>query len=154
MHFTFHLESCGSNHCGGTFVCARCKRECGFCVGAADDYFDYCDDCATVLAVDIGLLEVHCVNCRKPAQGNYSIHRDGFGDGPELPLCDACGCTELPTCNQIWCRIDARGITRLKTERPDRRSRAGEIEPPQCKEPLRRYDPDDESMFEVDTTKE
>jgi len=43
-----------------------------------------------------------CAHCWKPAEGNYSIHRDGFGEGPEVPLCDACGGEETPTCEDIW----------------------------------------------------
>lgn len=43
-----------------------------------------------------------CVYCGQPAQGNYSIHRDGFGTGPEVPLCDECGGEEYPTCGEIW----------------------------------------------------
>lgn len=43
-----------------------------------------------------------CVWCGEEAQGNYSIHRDGFDEGPELPLCDKCGGEEFPTCEQIW----------------------------------------------------
>lgn len=31
--------------CGGTYVCNRCERVCGFCFGAADDTPGICDDC-------------------------------------------------------------------------------------------------------------
>lgn len=34
-----------------------------------------------------------------------SIHRDGFGVGPEVPLCWGCGGYETPTCDEIWDRI-------------------------------------------------
>lgn len=51
------------------------------------------------------LLAGRCVYCGSAAQGNYSIHRDGFGVGPEVPLCDDCGGYEYPTCAQIWARI-------------------------------------------------
>lgn len=47
----------------------------------------------------------NCAYCGKPAEGNYSIHRDGFGVGPEVDLCDACGSTAEPTCQDIWMRI-------------------------------------------------
>ncbi len=30
---------------GLTFVCASCGRNCGPCMGAADDHPDLCDDC-------------------------------------------------------------------------------------------------------------
>lgn len=46
-----------------------------------------------------------CAYCSKPAAGNYSIHRDGFGEGPEVPLCDTCGGKPEPTCEEIWARI-------------------------------------------------
>lgn len=32
-----------------------------------------------------------CAACGKAAEGNYSVHRDGFCSGPEVPLCDDCG---------------------------------------------------------------
>lgn len=46
-----------------------------------------------------------CAYCGAPAQGNYSIHRDGFGVGPEVPLCDCCGSSDEPTCSDIWDKI-------------------------------------------------
>ncbi len=51
------------------------------------------------------LLSGRCAYCGNPAQGNHAIHRDGFGEGPEVPLCDACGAYPEPTCEQIWARI-------------------------------------------------
>lgn len=51
------------------------------------------------------LLHGRCVYCGTPAQGNHTIHRDGMGEGPEVPLCDACGGHERPTCEEIWARI-------------------------------------------------
>lgn len=50
-----------------------------------------------------------CCYCDGPAEGHYSIHRDGFGIGPEVPLCDACGSTPEPTCEEIWDRIGEEG---------------------------------------------
>ena len=46
-----------------------------------------------------------CAFCGKLAEGNYSIHRDGFDVGPEVALCDACGGLEVPTTGDIWARI-------------------------------------------------
>lgn len=46
-----------------------------------------------------------CAYCGGPAEGNYSIHRDGFCIGPEVPLCDRCGSRQYPTCGEIWNRI-------------------------------------------------
>ena len=46
-----------------------------------------------------------CAFCGGPSDGNYSIHRDGFGDGPEVDLCDTCGGDEKPSCCEIWDRI-------------------------------------------------
>lgn len=38
----------------------------------------------------------------------FTIHRDGFGEGPEVPLCRKCGEKETPTCEEIWARIAER----------------------------------------------
>lgn len=46
-----------------------------------------------------------CSFCGETAEGNYSIHRDGFGIGPEVPLCDEHGGHRTPTCAEIWDRI-------------------------------------------------
>ena len=46
-----------------------------------------------------------CAYCGKPAEGNYLTHRDGFGIGPEVALCDACGENGEPTLHQIWAKI-------------------------------------------------
>ena len=46
-----------------------------------------------------------CVFCGESAQGNYTIHRDGMGVGPEVNLCDSCGEDEFPSCEQIWEKI-------------------------------------------------
>ena len=45
---------------------------------------------------------IPCAMCLEPWQGNYTIHRDGMGVGPELPLCDGCGSERGPTCEEIW----------------------------------------------------
>ena len=49
-----------------------------------------------------------CSYCGGPAEGNHSIHRDGFGVGPEVDLCDMCGGSETPTCEEIWWRISGK----------------------------------------------
>jgi hypothetical protein len=46
-----------------------------------------------------------CAYCGGPAEGNYTIHRDGFGRGPEVDLCDKHGCDLHPTTVEIWDRI-------------------------------------------------
>lgn len=46
-----------------------------------------------------------CAFCGGPAEGNYSINRDGFGAGPEVELCDEHGGHETPTCEEIWDHI-------------------------------------------------
>jgi hypothetical protein len=46
-----------------------------------------------------------CVYCGKDAEGNYSIHRDGFGVGPDVPLCDACAEDDDIECPDIWHKI-------------------------------------------------
>lgn len=54
-----------------------------------------------------------CAFCTKPAEGNYSVHRDAFGVGPEVDLCDACGGSEEPTLEEIWSHISrTRGVKR------------------------------------------
>lgn len=51
-----------------------------------------------------------CAYCGRPAEGNYSIHRDGFCEGPEVPLCDAHGSEPTPTEQEIWQRIARRPV--------------------------------------------
>lgn len=57
------------------------------------------------LAVERRMKGETCSYCMQPAEGNYSIHRDGFGEGPEVPLCDACGEGAWPTEEEIWSTI-------------------------------------------------
>lgn len=59
--------------------------------------------------VQNAMLE-RCAFCEQPAQGNYSIHRDGFGEGPEVPLCNACGGKPEPDEPTIWAKIGQSGI--------------------------------------------
>ena len=35
--------------CGGTYVCPRCEREFGWCIGACDDTPALCDECANIV---------------------------------------------------------------------------------------------------------
>lgn len=51
-----------------------------------------------------------CAYCEVPIIGApaYTIHRDGMGIGPELPLCRACGSEPEPTCEQVWARLRER----------------------------------------------
>lgn len=51
---------------------------------------------------------LECAFCGKPHQGNYALDRDGFCEGPQVPLCDDCGAHETPTMHQIWARISTR----------------------------------------------
>jgi len=48
-----------------------------------------------------------CVYCDGPAEGKYSIHRDGFCEGPQVPLCNFCGGDPSPRESEIWDRIQA-----------------------------------------------
>lgn len=61
-----------------------------------------------------------CVACGTPCVGAFSIHRDGFGVGPEVPLCRGCGAHELPTCETLWKWIAERlvGTTTTFAEAP------------------------------------
>lgn len=49
-----------------------------------------------------------CAARGEPAQGHFSIHRDGFGDGPEVGLCDACGAGPEPDLAELWRMIKSR----------------------------------------------
>ena len=51
----------------------------------------------------------NCAYCSVPIIGKeeYSIHRDGFGIGPEVPLCLGCAGPEL-SCEVIWDKISLR----------------------------------------------
>lgn len=50
---------------------------------------------------------MNCAYCNKKATGEYSVHRDGFCEGPEVELCNACGSSTLPTLHDIWNKIRA-----------------------------------------------
>lgn len=56
-----------------------------------------------------------CAACGEPTTGEYSIHRDGYGLGPEVELCDACGAHDGPTCEELF-RMIARRLTAVKGE--------------------------------------
>lgn len=64
---------------------------------------DLCNDCI------YAETSSECACCGRDARGSgCAIHRDGFCEGPEVPLCEDCGGHELPTCEEIWSRIAAR----------------------------------------------
>ena len=90
MIHAIHSNSCRAS-CGGVYVCDLCARPCGHCYGAHDQYADLCDFCAT-----------HCAACGRAAEGEYSLHRDGFSEGPQVPLCNFCGGEEEPTLGLLW----------------------------------------------------
>jgi len=48
------------------------------------------------------LADERCAYCGKPTEGQYAIHRDGLGKGPEVPLCNDCGSGDYPTLDEIW----------------------------------------------------
>ena len=74
-----------------------------------------------------------CANCGKdPTEGNYSIHRDGFGIGPEVPLCDGCGSGELPTCREIWDNIAESGRYKDEVDDEDKVSMGCLVREPPC----------------------
>lgn len=45
--------------------------------------------------------KTECAACDNEAGTTYGIHRDGFGEGPEVMLCDDCGSGFLPTCEKF-----------------------------------------------------
>lgn len=51
------------------------------------------------------MSEQICAYCGKPAEGKYSVHRDSFRRGPEVPLCNACGGMSGPSLDDIWEKI-------------------------------------------------
>lgn len=46
-----------------------------------------------------------CSYCGALSEGQYSVHRDGFDQGPEVPLCNKCGAGDEPTLAKIWAKI-------------------------------------------------
>lgn len=76
-----------------------------------------------------------CVYCGKPAEGNYSVHRDGFGVGPEVPLCDACGEGLQPTLDEIWARIGDREMGKPQVRRFTSAEVAARRHPSRLREP-------------------
>lgn len=61
---------------------------------------------------DLDLVGKPCVYCGKTSEGYFSIHRDGFGEGPEVPLCNQCGGFESPTPEDIWCKISKTKVSK------------------------------------------
>lgn len=83
-------------------VCKACHRnpcDCVVCDTLA------CLDCAGTGDAPNPSMIGTCVYCGGHAEGFYGIHRDGMGEGPEVPLCIACGSKPEPTCEEIWVRI-------------------------------------------------
>lgn len=56
--------------------------------------------------------EYPCAACGDRIQDEiaYAIHRDGFCEGPEVPLCEACGKGQRPTCTELWAAIAERQV--------------------------------------------
>lgn len=46
-----------------------------------------------------------CAFCLKLAEGWFTVHRDGFGVGPEVDLCNVCAAEDGPTLEEIWAKI-------------------------------------------------
>ena len=57
--------------------------------------------------IEIETVE-ECAACGQPSSGNHTIHRDGYGEGPVVPLCATCGDLPRPTCEEVWAMIAAR----------------------------------------------
>lgn len=53
------------------------------------------------------IIPYYCAFCGShiPGTPRFSIHRDGLGIGPEVPLCSGCGAHPEPTAEEIWERI-------------------------------------------------
>jgi hypothetical protein len=52
--------------------------------------------------------QVECAACGQLCAGDYSVHRDGFCDGPEVDICRDCGAYETPTIQTVWAMIARR----------------------------------------------
>jgi hypothetical protein len=81
---------------------AASSRGLGWCAKHVTGYTGYCKDCYP--EGDPALKRRVCAYCGKLAQGEFAIHRDGFGEGPEVDLCNTCGdCDEtVLSCETIW----------------------------------------------------
>jgi len=57
-----------------------------------------------------------CAACGAGIKGEPGgrIHRDGFCEGPEVPLCHDCGAYETPTCPELWGMIAAQEKRRAR----------------------------------------
>lgn len=63
------------------------------------------------------MAEVHtCSYCEREFAGavEWSIHRDGFGEGPEVVLCEPCAAYPHPTPEEIWARLAERDPRELE----------------------------------------
>ena len=49
-------------------------------------------------------ITCYCAACGRgiAEEAKYGTHRDGFAEGPEVPLCEFCGEGTQPTLEQIW----------------------------------------------------
>jgi hypothetical protein len=76
-----------------------------------------------------------CAACGAAIEGKvrHAIHRDGFGEGPEVPLCEPCGAHPTPTCEELWRRIaERRAAERARAARAIfRRLRARTVDRPE-----------------------
>lgn len=54
--------------------------------------------------------KARCAYCGDVAYGYYTIHRDGFCDGPEVRPCIECGRDQHPSCEAIWSRISRKQV--------------------------------------------
>jgi hypothetical protein len=57
-----------------------------------------------------------CAYCGQPSEGFFSIHRDGFDEGPEVALCIEHGGYETPSCEEIWDRISQAGKKHVQAD--------------------------------------
>lgn len=54
--------------------------------------------------------KTECAACGTEIVGEvkYTIHRDDFSEGPQVPLCEPCGADDRPTCEELWEAIRVR----------------------------------------------
>jgi len=62
-------------------------------------------------------IDQGCASRGGHAQGNYSLYRDGFCKGPEVPLCDPCGRDAAPSLGQLWENIKRQRLAAARAKR-------------------------------------
>lgn len=127
------LEDLGREADQGSFFCASGsnklvdipEKDEHFCEQMPDFFSQYEED------PDPEIQGKPCTYCGKECEGHFSVHRDGFGMGPEIPLCDACGGSpsSVLSLETIWDKIAQRPCRTCEVEEcPEECTKA--VDPP------------------------